>query len=201
MSSHIYVQPQDGLGFVSLFKDGLPRWTGEPDDSHLASPSSTDEPASEKLDLRCHCGRWSATLNRPPSAADPDPFKAYRARAPRWRMTCCACETCQRTTGYPFSCYFSVPKSALSSTTDDSALTKIRSSAEVDRWFCPGCGASVYYQRAETRKHDCISVFAGTADATLAQVFQHWVWREEMLFPEEGERELVSTLLDSWNSD
>lgn len=212
---HIFVQPEDGGGLARYFDDGLPKWTEDVNSTPASEAqwSSTDS-APAKVPLRCACGDFRAELVRPSELLDAQPVEGHPLERAwkrcvsndKWRYSVCPCESCRLTTGFPFSTFFFILKSAIQSVPGSkgvAGLTTYASSDDVTRYFCGRCGASVLYEVKDESEIGLHDLFAGVVDGPLAPVLKEWVWRSKLSklhVDDADDHELTETLRKGWDS-
>ncbi|WP_052248925.1 GFA family protein [Leisingera sp. ANG-Vp] len=112
-----------------------------------------------KLSGRCQCGAISWETDGPVLWAGH-----------------CHCDSCRRASSAAFTSFFGVPRDGVAWTGTPAVN---RSSAAVERGFCPSCGAQVFYR--STRWPAETHLFAATLD-DLAQFEPqaHFHWAERV---------------------
>jgi hypothetical protein len=69
----------------------------------------------------------------------------YRVTGAPRSATCCHCSTCRRASGAPYVAWATFPQAEFAFTGPEPA--RFRSSADVERSFCPRCGTPLYFVR------------------------------------------------------
>lgn len=120
----------------------------------------------------CQCGGL-----RLMSKADPDICIA------------CNCSACQKRTGSAFATVAYIPKTGVEITGDRKSWARMAESGrEVESFFCPGCGTTVYWMLDFRPDH--VGVLIGTFDSCRPDP-SRVVWAKEkrpwVHFPEEME--------------
>jgi len=167
------------------------------------SPSPTD-----RLHAHCKCGGVQFWLARPSArsamgkAAWPDVLHPHNSTAPKPEETswwlraggtkflagCCSCNSCRLATGEEWIEWAFVP--AVDITLDEAGtvpfsrefgtLKHYRSSDEVTRHFCGGCGATVFWDGEE--RPQLLDIAVGLLDAPEGARAESWLeWRTARL--------------------
>jgi hypothetical protein len=154
----------------------------------------------DKLNVRCHCGTISFHISRP--------GKQYNRSTGKFESSLDACTSCRVATGFEITSWATVPQQLINTTAanfnaylaDRSKLKHYKTSADVSRYFCGTCGATVFYQ-----KHglDTIDVGIGVLDPQINEFAraEDWlVWQKYpkgMAYPEDAvDKKFVKDLAD-----
>jgi hypothetical protein len=190
---------------------------GDMDDLAAAALSkakrSRREPSSEYMSATCACGGVDLRLKRANYSRDSASSARYIATDPRrYKTYMCACRSCRLATGVSLVPWTLIPPAnvlnahTLEPVTFGAAaldvaaneklnLTHYRSSEEVYRSFCSGCGATVFYWNRE--RPDELDMTVGimrSDDGSLALQWLDWIWGR-CSFPEEA---TDKELCDAW---
>lgn len=90
----------------------------------------------------------------------------YRVDGRFDRVTHCHCSMCRKTHGAAFATYATVASAQVDIEAHAGALKWHRSSPTVERGFCTGCGASLFW-RDEVREPGMVAFSLGTIDTPL----------------------------------
>ena len=190
-------------GILQFMKDDLPRYSQGPDSevfTPVESSFTTSVIQAESLRAACHCGGFQATIFRPSATQ----FEDEEARAQcttssenRWRAGQCLDRSCRTTSGQPFTSWCRFPKSHVK-ITHCSTLVSYRSSKEMVRQFCGGCGATVSIGREDWpwRCQIAMGLLEIPKGAGLWSVVLDW-----FEFVANGKPFFASEAVDSWLRD
>jgi len=89
----------------------------------------------------------------------------------------CHCTQCRRAHGAAFVTWFTVPKERWRVTQGDALLRRYASSDHARRWFCSGCGSSLFFET--DREPGRIDIALANLDGPLDRDPQLHVWYDE----------------------
>ena len=148
-----------------------------------ASKTKAGGDPESRLLIQCRCQTVSLEVKRP--------GKDYNDGTGRFTAVVDACTSCRTVTGFEVLFWTSIPKEHLVVDPDlgtflknNSKLGRYQSSADVSRYFCVTCGATVFYSRDES---DTIDVAAGLWQFENVVRAEDWfTWDPEPGFQEEA---------------
>ena len=226
IKGHIFVS-DTGDGGMSVWMPQLPRFQQEdkgpvyegPFTSKSAAAGAPPRGSEDKLECSCKCGGVRFYVTRPNKAS-------YELHAPkivphsrganvadekwwiaadggRYTANLCACDSCRRFAGFDIVQWAFVPKINIfqmdGKPIDFAAgtLRSYNSSEGVRRYFCSGCGATVFFRSEE--KPDLIDIGVGLMHAASGSRAEEWLdWKLEGIdFVEDAKNKELIGLLES----
>lgn len=134
----------------------------------------------DTLNVRCHCGTICFHISRP--------GEQYNHSTGRFEGSLDACTSCRLVTGFEITSWATVPRELINTTApnfkaylaDGSKLKHYKTSADVSRYFCGTCGATIFYQ-----KHglDTIDVGIGVLDPPINELARAEDWLVWQKYP------------------
>ena len=97
----------------------------------------------------------------------------YQAQPPATSLCYCHCESCRRATGAPFVAWGTFE--AAKFTITHGKLNEWRSSSEVTRGFCGGCGTAITYSHARRNHEVDLTLVTLDDPGVLIPVAHIWV--------------------------
>ncbi len=97
----------------------------------------------------------------------------YRAGGEASHVGYCHCRSCRRSSGAPFVAWATFPRSSF--VFSAGSVGRHRSSARVERCFCPDCGTSLTYEHAATPAEIDVTLASLDDPAPLAPDCHIWV--------------------------
>ena len=145
-----------------------------------------------ELEAKCHCQSVKYHILKPDG------------RDEQYGGGLCACTSCTKTTGFEITSWVRVPKAKIKAPDGSSlgpvlkGLGKYTSSAEVNRYFCKQCGATVFY---DDTTRETMDVGVGLLNALEGSKVESLVeWNQDgdsVGFPEDAlDKEFVSKLTE-----
>jgi hypothetical protein len=165
-----------------------------------------DRDGAERVQVQCHCGRASYSLGRPSArhrahAALAQACISQDGQGNRWKAQLDVCRDCRLQTGAHVQPWATVPASALWPPLDSDVgtLRAFSSSANVTRFFCGNCGASVFVRRKRRRRgsrrgdeggeDEVVSLAVGVLRAPEGPLAENWLeWTDEVAYEASGRR-------------
>ncbi|KEF54248.1 uncharacterized protein A1O9_09414 [Exophiala aquamarina CBS 119918] len=169
-----------------------------------SSGESEHRGRDDELNFRCHCDIVSLNISRPD--------EQYNQATGKFESGLDACTSCRLVTGFEITGWARVPQELINTPApsfnaylaDRSRLKHYKTSADVSRYFCGTCGATVFYQ-----KHglDTIDIGIGLLDPPNpedARAEDWLVWQKYptgMSYPENAiDQKFVKDLADGLRS-
>jgi hypothetical protein len=207
ISQHIFIPDtiDGGLSPFLLKLNGrdIPTWVGyphpgPPDLAHsevLSLPHESitkiQRPGKDDcLPAKCHCGGVSLLIKR----ADYSPHEEARyipTDRTKYLSYMCACRSCRLTTGVSLVPWTTIPPANVvinneartplpvsdASSLEGVTLKHYRSSQNVIRSFCGGCGATVgYWNEARAGEVDLVVGIFRAEEGSMARSWLEWLW-------------------------
>jgi hypothetical protein len=147
----------------------------------LESVSSAGNDNGEKLQGGCKCGKVQFYVTK---------LKEETGDG-RYEALFCPCTSCRLTTGFEVTAWARVPRSnlfspdgkALDLSEPVEGLKRYESSPGVERFFCPGCGATAFYRARE----ETIDIAAGLLRPKSGVLAQPWLdWNRSVKYVEDA---------------
>ena len=213
ITQHIYPASAKDGGLADMIRTiggrELDRWDPSRDDPRAAVAEcrlAYGPDGEERLLVQCHCGGVEFTLGRPSETV---PVKEAARRTcvasgdgTKWRAHLDVCRYCRLQTGAHVQPWVQIPESALSQPVTrivaSSTLRTFSSSSRVERSFCSGCGATVFFRKlsaaaargrgsVETDEDAVVSLAVGVLRAPEGPLAENWLeWQRDVAFADSG---------------
>lgn len=154
---------------------------------------------NKQLQGQCHCQNITFSISRPE--------KDFNRGSGKFQTSLDACTSCRTVTGFEITSWATIPKRLIKVDSgldaflaDRSRLGHYKTSAEVSRYFCIGCGATIFYQHRD-QNSEAIDVALGLLEPTIKGCvrLEDWLdWErypQGLAFPEDAvDREFVRNI-------
>ncbi|ETN44850.1 uncharacterized protein HMPREF1541_09725 [Cyphellophora europaea CBS 101466] len=159
----------------------------------------------DTLSAKCHCGGVSLSIERADYVRNPHNVGSSMmpSHPNKYVAWFCVCRSCRLATGYSLQPMVYVPPAAIRNATNGAPVVFGRAAKEpgankglklkhylstedVQRSFCGGCGATVFYTFLGESDNGVVDVSAGILRADSGSLAREWVeWRDGYMSHEE----------------